>query len=215
MPTQRDAIKAPRPGVVSPVRNGTDCGRTGQRMRSGSPSGDHSEHCSDRSGPRSNGSLAKFSYGQARQFRAHSPREGCSGHVLRVEMNAAAEPARVGDGRDTEPDVGSEHGYRPDRDNRGTREAKGVRLARHISDEPGDKMLSPTDTVHDACADRAAHELERSLLPGQGFLLPGLPRNAPDTNVGFDFPEGKPYEHDPDLIPRCPTALQRDRHRDG
>ena len=137
------------------------------------------------------------------------------GHARRVEVDAAAEQASIGDARDAEPDVRSEHCNRPNRDNGSAHEAECAGRAWHVGDEPANEMLPLRDAVHDARPNRTAHELERALLPRLHLLRSGLLRDQPKAILGRRHVERQPHEHHPDLVGRCSAALQRDRHGDG
>lgn len=62
------------------------------------------------------------------------------------------------------------------------RDAEPVR-ARDFRDESGDEVLPAADAVHDARADRAAHELERSLVSRLDLLVAGLSREEPQARI--------------------------------
>lgn len=113
---------------------------------------------------------------------------------------------------ETAAHVAGEHRNRPERDDRGSREAESAGRPRHVGDEPGDEMLPPCDAVHDARADRAAHELERALLSRPHLLLAGLRRDMPQALIGVGFAERQPHEHDLHLVPCGPATPQCHRH---
>ena len=88
------------------------------------------------------------------------------------------------------------------------------RWAGHVGDESRHEALSPTDDVHDARAQRAAHELERALLPGPRLLATRLLSDEPEALVGVGHIERQAHEHHAHLIRGAAAPRQRNRDRD-